>query len=60
MWIPLQEVISLVLEEGLVLDSQAGRSVGYRQALEYLSSVWGVPGGEVESGAYTAKVSVQG
>ena len=57
---PLQEVISLVGEEGLVLDSQAGRSVGYRQALEFLSSVWGSPGGD--GGAYTctAKVRVHG
>ena len=27
----------------LKLDSQAGRSVGYRQVLEYLESVWGFP-----------------
>ena len=39
----VQEVISLVSKEGLVMESQAGRSVGYRQALEYLRAVWGFP-----------------
>ena len=39
----LQEVIDLVRSCGLVLESQAGRSVGYRQALEYLKTVWGFP-----------------
>ena len=28
----------------MVAESQAGRSVGYRQALEFLASVWGYPG----------------
>ena len=49
----LKEVISLVRCHGLVLDSQAGRSVGYRQALEYLQSVWGFPSSE---GAYSLQV----
>lgn len=52
----LQEVITLVREEGLLPDSQAGRSIGYRQALEYLSSVWGFPGDKATRGTYTAKV----
>ncbi len=39
-----QEVIGLVREGGLVAESQAGRSVGYRQALEFLASVWRYPG----------------
>ena len=30
-------------DHNLVLESQAGRSVGYRQALEYLNDVWGFP-----------------
>lgn len=38
-----KEVISLVSKEGLIMESQAGRSVGYRQALEYLRAVWGFP-----------------
>ena len=38
-----QEVISLVRSHGLVEESQAGRSVGYRQALTYLRNVWGFP-----------------
>lgn len=45
----MQEVISLVKKDGLKSDSQAGRSVGYRQVLEYLQSVWGFPSEEGES-----------
>ena len=36
-------MIDLVRSSGLVLESQAGRSVGYRQALEYLKTAWGFP-----------------
>ena len=36
-------MISLVRSCGLQLESQAGRSVGYRQALKYLKEVWGFP-----------------
>jgi hypothetical protein len=36
-------VIDLVRSSGLVLESQAGKSVGYRQALEYLDTAWGFP-----------------
>ena len=36
-------MIDLVRSSGLMLESQAGRSVGYRQALEYLKAAWGFP-----------------
>ena len=36
-------MIDLVRSSGLVLESQAGKSVGYRQALEYLKTAWGFP-----------------
>lgn len=36
-------MIDLVRSSGLVLETQAGRSVGYRQALEYLKTAWGFP-----------------
>ena len=36
-------MIDLVQSSGLVLESQAGKSVGYRQALEYLKTAWGFP-----------------
>ena len=49
-------MITLVREEGLLPDSQAGRSIGYRQALEYLSSVWGFSGDKETRGTYTTKV----
>lgn len=39
----LQEVISLIKNHHLTSDCQAGRSIGYRQTLEYLSSAWGYP-----------------
>eukprot|EP00731_Ephydatia_muelleri_P027889 Em0019g762a len=39
----LQEVISLVKNHQLTPNCQAGRSIGYRQALEYLQSVWEYP-----------------
>ena len=39
----LKEAISLIKHHGLVPECQAGRSIGYRQALEYLQSVWGYP-----------------
>ena len=48
LFLPFQEVISLVRSCGLELESQAGRSVGYRQVLTYLKTVWGFPH---ESGA---------
>jgi len=38
-----QETISLVHKNGLVLDSPAGRSLGYRQVLEFLHHTWGFP-----------------
>ena len=53
-----QEVITLVCEEGLLPDSQAGRSIGYRQALEYLNAVWGFPGDKETGETYTAKVYI--
>ncbi len=40
---PLQEVIKLVKDGRLTPDSQACRSVGYRQALDYLQATWGFP-----------------
>ncbi len=52
-----QEVISLVRAHGLVLDSQAGRSVGYRQALVYLRDVWGFPSAGPERKCYSPQVS---
>ena len=33
----------LVRTKGLQQDSQTGRSIGYRQALEHLNDVWGFP-----------------
>ena len=56
-----QEVISLVRTGGLHMESQAGRSVGYRQALEYLKTQWGFPhlsddGKEVKGHVYVAQV----
>lgn len=43
-----QEVAELVKREGLSVDSQPGRCIGYRQTLEYLRDVWKFPleGGE--------------
>lgn len=38
-----QEVITLVHMKGLRQDTQTGRSIGYRQALEHLDDVWGFP-----------------
>jgi tRNA A37 N6-isopentenylltransferase MiaA len=38
----LEEVVFLVRQCGLKPDSPAGRSIGYRQALEYLTSCWGL------------------
>ena len=35
--------MSLVRRHGLVANSQAGKCLGYRQALEYLQKVWGFP-----------------
>ena len=52
-----QEVISLVHSHGLVPDSPAGRSMGYRQALEWLRDTWGFPDSDrVEP--YTLQVSI--
>ena len=51
-----QEVISLVHHHGLVADSQAGRSVGYRQALEWLRDTWGFPD-QNRTEPYSPKVS---
>ena len=58
-----QEVVALVKEGRLVLDSQAGRCIGYRQVLEYLQDVWGFPQEGVastrqEGGASTPQVGV--
>ena len=39
----MQEVIGLVKAGKLKPDSQAGRCVGYRQALEFLQTAWGFP-----------------
>ena len=36
-------MIRLVKGRGLVADCQAGRTVGYRQALEFLEAAWGFP-----------------
>ena len=56
----LQEVISLVRSCGLQLESQVGRSVGYRQALKYLKAVWGFShecgSSETEDHVYVAQV----
>ena len=45
----------LVKQHGLVADSSAGRSLGYRQVLEFLQKVWSFPG-SADSG-YQAKVA---
>lgn len=39
----LQETISLAHKGGLTLNSPAGRSLGYRQVLEFLHDTWGFP-----------------
>lgn len=46
-----QEVIGLVKQGKLKPDSQAGRSVGYRQALDFLQAVWSFPSSGEEDGA---------
>lgn len=51
----VQEVISLVHNHGLVPDCPAGRSVGYRQALEWLQDTWGFPDPD-RTAPYTTKV----
>ena len=38
-----KEVASLVATRQLWTDTSAGKSVGYRQAIEYLQRVWAVP-----------------
>ena len=54
-----QEVIGLVQQGRLKLDSQAGRSIGYRQVLEYLQSVWGFPPPESNCGGEPYSLQVQ-
>jgi tRNA dimethylallyltransferase len=49
------EVINLVHCHGLVADSPAGRSLGYRQALEWLRDTWGFPDHD-RTKPYTPKV----
>ncbi|XP_065882308.1 tRNA dimethylallyltransferase 2-like [Dysidea avara] len=51
----LQETIMLVKRHGLVADSSAGRSLGYRQVLEFLQQVWSFLGSAQSS--YQAKMS---
>ena len=58
-------MIDLVRTCGLELESQAGRSVGYRQALEYLKTAWGFPhqsqdASKEEEHIYAAQVRDQG
>ena len=59
-YIYAQEAVRLVKEGRLKLDSQAGRSVGYRQVLEYVEAVWGFPpppGASDGENPYSLKVS---
>lgn len=51
----VQEVIALVHNHGLFPDCPAGRSVGYRQALEWLQDTWGFPDPD-RTAPYTPKV----
>ena len=46
----------LVKRHGLVADSSAGRSLGYRQVLEFLQQVWSFLGSAQSS--YQAKVAI--
>ena len=45
----------------LKMESQAGRSLGYRQALDFLQVVWGFPSSGEEDGVnpYSSKVSYE-
>lgn len=53
-----QEVIDLVKHEGLSVDSQPGRCIGYRQTLEYLREVWKFPPESGEGNDPLAQVCV--
>ena len=50
--------MNLVHHHGLVTDTPAGRSLGYRQALEWLRDTWGFPDHD-RTEPYTPKVSSQ-
>jgi tRNA dimethylallyltransferase len=50
-----QEVMNLVHHHGLVTDTPAGRSLGYRQALEWLRDTWGFPDHD-RTEPYTPKI----
>ena len=48
-------------EHGLCPSTQAGQSIGYKQALEYLSDVWGFTGPKESSDKpYEVKVVLIG
>ena len=51
-----QETILLVHKNGLVLDSPAGRSLGYRQVLEFFHHTWGFPPTDASHCSYVPKV----
>ena len=46
-------MVSLAHTHHLRSDTQAGHSIGYRQALEYLDKIWGFP---ADDGIYQTKI----